>query len=104
MLKNLRSLDRPAEAVHTNYFAEVSPEDCTACEACVEACHMGALTVTDTAEVDRDRCIGCGVCVPACPSEAISLRQKDEVDRYVPPRNVFETYLNMARERGKIPG
>ncbi len=32
-------------------------------------------------------------------SEAISLRQKAEAERYVPPRNVYETYRNMACER-----
>ena len=104
VLKNLKSLDSPAKAVHTNYYAVVTPENCTACEACVSECQMDAIAVADTAEVDRGRCIGCGLCVPACPSEAISLRQKDAPDRYVPPKNVFETYLNMARERGKIPG
>lgn len=104
VLKNLKSLDSPAKAVHTNYFAAVTPESCTACGACEAECQMDAITVADTAEVDLNRCIGCGICVPACPSEAISLRQKDAADRYVPPRNTFETYLNMARERGKIPG
>jgi ferredoxin len=60
---------------------------------------MDAMRVAETAEVDRERCIGCGLCVPACPAEAISLRQKAEAERYVPPRNVYETYRNMACER-----
>ena len=102
VLKNLKSLDIPAKAVHTNYFAVVASDKCIACESCVSACQMDAITVNGKAAVNRDRCIGCGLCVPACPEAAVSLLQKDAAERYVPPRNVFETYMNMARQRGKI--
>lgn len=100
MLKNLKTLDSPAKVVHTNYYAEVIPENCIACEACTERCQMDAITVEDVARIDGERCIGCGLCVGACPSEALAMRQKKEEDQYVPPANVFETYLNMAKERG----
>ena len=100
VLKNLKTLDSPSKVVHTNYYAEVIAENCIACEACVERCQMDAITVDDVARVDRDRCIGCGLCVGACPEEAMVMRQKDKGEQYVPPANVFETYLNMAKERG----
>lgn len=100
ILKNLRSLDKPAQVVHTNYYATVDEASCTACEACVERCQMDAISVEDTARVDRDRCIGCGLCVTDCPTEAIRLIQKGSDECYTPPRNVFETYMNIARERG----
>ena len=102
VLKNLKSLDQPAAVVHTNYYAEVDADECTACEACAESCHMEAITVDDVAFVDRGRCIGCGVCIAECPTEAISLKTKDETEQYVPPRNVVETYMRMAQERGLI--
>ena len=63
---------------------------------------MDAITVDDTARVDPDRCIGCGLCVPECPSEALVMRQKTADEQYVPPANVVETYLNIARERGLV--
>jgi Na+-translocating ferredoxin:NAD+ oxidoreductase subunit B len=100
VLKNLKTLDSPAKVVHTNYYAEVVAENCIACEACVERCQMDAITVDDVAHVDRKRCIGCGLCVGACPEEAMVMRQKGKEEQYVPPANVFETYLNMAKERG----
>ncbi|HUV78421.1 MAG TPA: 4Fe-4S binding protein [Desulfobacterales bacterium] len=102
ILKNLRSLERPARVVHSNYYAEVAMEDCNACEACADRCQMDAIEVEDTARVDRERCIGCGLCVTECPVDAMTLKQKAAADQYVPPKNTFETYLTMARERGKI--
>ncbi len=100
VLKNLKTLDKPAEVIHTNYYAQVDEELCTACEACVDRCQMDAITVEEAALVDLDRCIGCGLCVTDCPTEAITLEQKAEDSRYLPPKNVFETYMNIAQERG----
>jgi ferredoxin len=102
VLKNLKTLDSPARALHTNYYAEVVAQDCTACETCVERCQMDAITVDDTARVDSERCIGCGLCVDACPEGAMVLRRKQAEACYIPPENVAGTYLNMARERGKL--
>jgi ferredoxin len=102
ILKNLKTLDRPAQAVHTNFYAEVTVEDCIACEACVDRCQVEAIQVEDTARVDPDRCIGCGLCVTVCGENAMTLKQKDDADLYVPPKNTFKAYLKMAQERGKI--
>lgn len=101
ILKNLKKLDKPAEEVHSNYFAAVDEEACTACTICAERCHMDAITIDQTATINLDRCIGCGVCVPACPTEAIHLVAKEATDRYVPPRFTYQAYLKMAKERGK---
>ncbi|MGD8703853.1 MAG: 4Fe-4S binding protein [Desulfosarcina sp.] len=100
VLKNLKTMDKPARVVHTNYYAQVDEGLCTACEACVERCQMDAISVDETARVERDRCIGCGLCVTDCPTEAMLLKQKSEEQHYVPPKNVFETYMNIAQERG----
>jgi ferredoxin len=100
ILKNLNALEQPARAVASNYFAAVDPETCTGCGSCADRCQMRAITVTDCARVDPERCIGCGLCVTACDFQALSLLPKPEEDRYVPPVNLFQTYLKMARERG----
>jgi Pyruvate/2-oxoacid:ferredoxin oxidoreductase delta subunit len=100
VLKNLKTLDKPARLVHTNYYAEVDETACIGCEACVERCQMDAITVDETARVDLDRCIGCGLCVTDCPTEAMQLKQKAAESHYVPPKNVFETYMTIAQERG----
>ena len=100
VLKNLKTLDKPARLVHTNYYAEVDEAACIGCEACVERCQMDAIAVDETARVDLDRCIGCGLCVTECPTEAMQLKQKAAESHYVPPKNVFETYMTIAQERG----
>jgi Fe-S-cluster-containing hydrogenase component 2 len=103
VLVNLKTLDQPARAVHTNYFAQVDEEACIGCEVCVERCHMDAVVIEeDKARVEAHRCIGCGLCVPECPVEAMAFEQKETSDHYESPANVFETYFTMAKERGNI--
>ncbi len=102
ILKNLKKMDQPAKLVNSSYFAQIDEQSCTACGVCADRCHMNAIDVEDTAMVDLDLCIGCGVCVAGCEFEAISLQLKPEQQRWEPPENVFETYLNIARERGLL--
>jgi len=97
ILRNVKRMDKPSQMVHSNFQAGVDPEACTGCGVCEGLCPMQAITVSQTAEVDLDRCIGCGVCVKGCEFEALHLAPGESV--YEPPRNVVETYMNMAKER-----
>ncbi|NTU75818.1 MAG: 4Fe-4S binding protein, partial [Anaerolineaceae bacterium] len=57
-----------ANAVARSAFTnQVDEALCVACDACVEYCQFGALSLLGVAQVDSMRCVGCGVCVPACP-------------------------------------
>lgn len=102
VLKNLKRLDRPSAVVHTNYYAEVNTEDCLACGDCLARCYMEAITLNGKARVNQDRCIGCGLCVGACPSGAMAYRRKEKTEEYIPPETTFDTYVKMARERGRL--
>ncbi|MGB5987450.1 MAG: 4Fe-4S binding protein [Desulfobacterales bacterium] len=102
VLKNLNTLEKPAQVVNANYYAEVDAEACSACGVCAERCQMAAITLEEVAVVDADRCIGCGLCVPTCDFEAMKLKPKTAESQYEPPANTFETYLNIARERGLL--
>jgi electron transport complex protein RnfB len=101
ILKNLRHHPRPAEIVHSNFYARVRPDDCIGCEVCLDRCQVEAIQMRDgKAEIDPERCIGCGLCVPTCGGAAIDLLQKEEKDRYQPPDNIVETFTRIAMERG----
>jgi Pyruvate/2-oxoacid:ferredoxin oxidoreductase delta subunit len=90
--------DRPAEFLHSNYFAEVVPQDCTMCETCLERCQMDALFhINNHMEVNSDRCIGCGACIPTCKGKAIKLVKKEK--ELVPPKNGNEMYKKIMLER-----
>jgi NAD-dependent dihydropyrimidine dehydrogenase PreA subunit len=103
VLRSLKMHPRPAEMVQSNYFAQVDDESCTGCETCLERCQMETIDVVDgLANVDLDRCIGCGLCVTTCPDEAILLNKKPEDQLYEPPKSGAETYMRIAKERGKI--
>jgi heterodisulfide reductase subunit A len=59
--------------------AEVYPDACTACNACLDACPYGAISMTEVdgkqvAVISETGCKGCGGCVPICPENAIDLR------------------------------
>jgi Na+-translocating ferredoxin:NAD+ oxidoreductase subunit B len=102
ILKNIKMLPEPLKVVHTNYYAQVGADNCTACSTCVPRCPMDAITVDDTAHVDTARCIGCGLCVPTCDFDALRLEQKKENETYEPPATFLHTYMRIAMERGKF--
>ncbi len=103
MLMSLKMQPKPAEAVQSNYYAEVDPEECTACEICLDRCQMEAIEIAgETAVVLRDRCIGCGLCVTTCPTEAVKLVKKPEEQLYEPPETHMDMFIEMAKERGKL--
>jgi len=56
--------------------AQIDPETCVGCQACVGVCPFGAISYVedeDVCEVNQALCKGCGTCAANCPSECITL-------------------------------
>jgi MinD superfamily P-loop ATPase len=103
MLTSAKIFPRPAEYFHSNYYAQVDPELCTACETCQDRCQMDALALVDeVTTVDLDRCIGCGLCVTTCPTDAVQLVKKHKPT--VPPKDRGALYKQITKERFGVLG
>ncbi len=90
--------DRPAEFLHSNHYAQVTPEKCTLCETCLDRCQMDAFVrVNNHMEINTDRCIGCAACIPTCKGRAIRLIRKKNVT--VPPKTSGDMYKKIMIER-----
>ena len=85
---------------HSDFYAAVDPDLCTACEDCLERCQFNALKMADdTCNVDTAVCVGCGLCVTTCPAEALSLALKPKADLDPPPFSEEEWRVKRARAR-----
>jgi NAD-dependent dihydropyrimidine dehydrogenase PreA subunit len=103
VLNALKLHPHPSSQVKSNYFARVDQDLCSGCGTCMKRCQMEAVYLDDDwAAIDLKRCIGCGLCVTTCPTKALSLVAKDRKEHYVPPARPIDTYIRIARERGKI--
>jgi dissimilatory sulfite reductase (desulfoviridin) alpha/beta subunit len=58
-------------------FARIglSPEACTACGQCVEACAEDALDLTGGIGLDPAACLGCAACARVCPEGALTVAE-----------------------------
>lgn len=78
IIQSIKNSPLPGDVITARYLAEIDPDTCTACEACIERCQMGALKMENgrlTCNVVR--CLGCGLCTSVCPTESITLRLRE---------------------------
>lgn len=98
-LRACKTFAKPSEMVNSSFFARVSEEDCTGCEACVEHCPMEAITVDEAAHINPDRCIGCGVCSVMCPVAAVKFFRKEKDKEFIPERDMFSSAMAIYQQR-----
>jgi electron transport complex protein RnfB len=98
VLTSVKRFPRPSDYFHSNFFAEVDPDLCQACETCLQRCQMDAISLVDNvARVDRDRCICCGLCVTTCEANALHLTKKR--NETVPPKDHDSLYKKIMMEK-----
>jgi len=64
------------------YVAEVDPDACVGCRACLSVCPFGAIgysAAREKVEIDPKRCYGCGACRSVCTHDAIALTDRRSV-------------------------
>jgi len=107
MLRIVTKWPKPAEEVHSPYFAAIEEESCTGCSKCVKRCQVDAVKEKQSDPeskkkeyiIDTDRCFGCGLCISACKNDALSMKLKDVLPEV--PEN--STAMNMMmQERTKL--
>ncbi len=108
VMRIISKCPKPAEEVHSAFFAHIDEESCTGCGKCVKRCQIDAVKEVQAAEgakqrkyfIDLDRCIGCGLCVSVCHTGAVTLKGKEVLDDV--PENVMDMNIRMAKERTKL--
>jgi len=101
MITNIKKLDRPADMMHSNFYAEVDGESCTGCGTCEQRCQLDAISLEDgVAIVSKKLCIGCGNCTTTCPEEAITLKRKEK--EFIPVNSSTELYLKIMHKKAEL--
>lgn len=100
ILGGVTRLHKPHAVATSHFVVNIDAETCSACEACVERCHFGALTVNEVAEVDPEKCLGCGLCNMVCPTESLSMKRREQISE--PRQNFRDLVASIMKEKGKL--
>jgi len=102
ILRGMTEYNLDTAVARSNFYAEIDPDTCTACEICVERCQVGAITCDgDYAVVARERCIGCGICVSPCPTESIAFNRKPEAEFGQPSKDIPNLFMDISKEKNR---
>ncbi len=103
VLTAAKHYDKPAEFLHSNFYAEISETQCDGCWKCMDRCQMDAIEkVINHAEINLECCIGCGLCIPTCKPKAVKLIKKDS--ETIPPKNGMDMYKKIMIDRFGVVG
>jgi Pyruvate/2-oxoacid:ferredoxin oxidoreductase delta subunit len=100
-VKGVLKQSKPALFFNSGFLPVFDPDQCTACETCIERCPPEALAMgeDDVPVVDLDRCFGCAVCATGCEFEAIAMEAKPDFP--IPPKNTKELVASIKASYSK---
>ena len=104
VLRTIKKHPHPAEFVSSPFRVSLDAGTCEDCGICLTRCPMDALKRNAEGKVglDPNRCIGCGLCVSTCSGKSLALVRKPEAEQRDVPATFRQTYVDMARRRGKL--
>ena len=111
MMDGIRRFEIRTAVATSSWYAEANPVSCRGCGACEAACPVSAIRLETLdspagsgnsryAVVDKELCLGCGVCHRTCKHNALQMRSRSR--KIFPPETLFDRYVAMAIERGKL--
>ena len=110
VLGGIRRFGLPHLLVTSRFVASPEGACCTGCGACVRACPIEAIRMSEPLRagqvrdrrpaVDASFCIGCGVCGLACKARAMRLVPRGQ--RVILPENTIERVILQAIEQGTL--
>jgi len=106
VLRTIKRHPQPASIISSPFRVSIHDELCDGCGICLDRCQMEALQMDGgKVVIDLSRCIGCGLCVSTCPTKSLTLVRKPSSEQPDVPETMMESYLKLARVRGKLkPG
>jgi Pyruvate/2-oxoacid:ferredoxin oxidoreductase delta subunit len=92
----------PNTVVTSSFMAKVDSEACSACDNCVDACPVKAVSAAngEPPHVNEDLCLGCGVCAVKCTTGSLRLHAREK--RVLHPEDTFERVILQALERDTL--
>lgn len=94
----------------TPFLAEIDPNRCDYCGACLKTCNVKGIGLASAARqspkdarfaaVDAAVCLGCGACLPVCARGAIHLVERPQRPR--PPKTRGRLFARILWEKGRL--
>lgn len=98
ILRGITELGRPTSVATSSYIVAYDAAECSACGACVDRCHVTAISETDDGvAIDFERCIGCGLCNLVCPTDALKMARRP--DAPVPAKRWRDLQITLMGEK-----